>query len=92
MQQAAPAHSQRWRAMLLSCWRLLQRSLWPLVVAHGVTDALVFLLHRLSHRATNEGGRWQFATQTVWPFFHARLGWAPASSLQVACVCTSARS
>ncbi|KAL4419119.1 hypothetical protein ABPG77_004511 [Micractinium sp. CCAP 211/92] len=40
--------------MLLSCWRLLQRSLWPLVVAHGVTDTLVFLLHRLSHRATNE--------------------------------------
>ncbi len=63
VQQAAPARSQRWRAMLLSCWRLLQRSLWPLVVAHGVTDALVFLLHRLSHRATNEGERWQFATQ-----------------------------
>ncbi|KAL4439735.1 hypothetical protein ABPG75_002736 [Micractinium tetrahymenae] len=40
--------------MLLSCWRLLQRNLWPLVVVHGVTDALVFLLHRLSHRATNE--------------------------------------
>lgn len=53
--QAAPGGRQRWRALLLSCWQLLQRNLWPLVVAHGVTDALVFLLHRLSHRATNEG-------------------------------------
>lgn len=43
-----------WRVMLVRCWTLLQRSLWPILVAHGITDAVVFLLHRLSHRLTNE--------------------------------------
>lgn len=48
------ANGQVWRQMLQQCWMLLQRNLFPLVAAHAMTDAAVFLLHRLSHRATNE--------------------------------------
>ena len=57
---AAPAtaapQQQLWRVLLPRCWALVRRNLWPLLVAHAFTDAIVFLLHRLSHRATNEGG------------------------------------
>ena len=54
----APAGREQhphWRRLLERCWTLLQCNLWPLLIAHAATDALVFLLHRLSHRATNEG-------------------------------------
>lgn len=53
-----PAQPQRapqlWRTMLQTCVSLVHRNLWPLLTAHAIADAAVFLLHRISHRATNE--------------------------------------
>ncbi|EFN58483.1 hypothetical protein CHLNCDRAFT_140505 [Chlorella variabilis] len=40
--------------MLQTCVSLVHRNLWPLLTAHAIADAAVFLLHRISHRATNE--------------------------------------
>jgi hypothetical protein len=40
--------------MLGRCWALVRSSLWPLLTVHALADAAVFLLHRLSHRLTNE--------------------------------------
>lgn len=47
-------HQGLWRSMLSSCWALVRSSLWPLLAVHALADAAVFLLHRLSHRLTNE--------------------------------------
>lgn len=56
-----PAQPQRapqlWRTMLQTCVSLVHRNLWPLLTAHAIADAAVFLLHRISHRATNEGAQ-----------------------------------
>lgn len=55
----APAAESRstatWLTLLRSCARLVQSNLWPLVLVHCLADAAVFLLHRASHRLTNQG-------------------------------------
>lgn len=55
----APAAEGRsaaaWLSLLRGCMRLVQANLWPLVLVHCLADAVVFLLHRASHRLTNQG-------------------------------------
>ena len=34
---------------------ILYRNFWPLVTLFALSDALMFGLHRVSHRITNEG-------------------------------------
>lgn len=56
--EQAQAQQQRpklWKEMLLSSVRLVRSTLWPLLLTHATADTAVFLLHRISHRATNEG-------------------------------------
>lgn len=60
-QAAAPAMPAAppkltWRRLLTQTASKLAVSLWPLLLVHLVCDALVFGLHRVSHRLTNEGG------------------------------------
>ncbi|KAI3436805.1 hypothetical protein D9Q98_006215 [Chlorella vulgaris] len=55
--EQAQAQQQRpklWKEMLLSSVRLVRSTLWPLLLTHATADTAVFLLHRISHRATNE--------------------------------------
>ena len=55
----APAAESRstatWLTLLRSVCGLVQSNLWPLVLVHCLADAAVFLLHRASHRLTNQG-------------------------------------
>lgn len=44
-----------WRSLLLGAVGKLGTNLWPLLLVHLVCDVLVWVLHRLSHRLTNEG-------------------------------------
>ena len=37
--------------------RLVWQNLWALATIHLLCDSAVFLLHRMSHRLTNEGTR-----------------------------------
>ena len=46
-----------WARLLGDCSRLAQTHLWPLLAVHCLADAAVFLLHRISHRLTNQGAR-----------------------------------
>ncbi len=48
-----------WRRLLMRTVRTLGANLWPLLLVHLACDVLVFGLHRLSHRLTNEGARGQ---------------------------------
>ncbi|KAI7840901.1 hypothetical protein COHA_005429 [Chlorella ohadii] len=43
-----------WLSLLRGCMRLVQANLWPLLLVHCLADAAVFLLHRASHRITNQ--------------------------------------
>ena len=54
---AAGAPPARWRLLLAATWRKVLANAWPLVLLHLVCDGAVLLLHRLSHRLTNEGER-----------------------------------
>jgi hypothetical protein len=40
-----------------SSWQLLRQHLWALLAVYAIKDGLAFLLHRVSHRLTNAGGR-----------------------------------
>lgn len=35
---------------------ILHKNFWPLILIFALTDLSMFLLHRISHRITNEGG------------------------------------
>ena len=35
---------------------ILYRNFWPLVILFALSDAMMYGLHRVSHRITNEGG------------------------------------
>ena len=46
----------------LTAWGLLKdttgilyRSFWPLITIFAVTDAFMYIMHRVSHRITNQG-------------------------------------
>lgn len=42
-------------ALLAACWRLLRANLAAVVIIHAAKEALVFMLHRVTQRATNAG-------------------------------------
>lgn len=44
-----------WQSVMLITTKHVSRNLWSLILVHLLCDAAVFLLHRLSHRLTNEG-------------------------------------
>jgi hypothetical protein len=50
----APVRSVNWRQFLEEAARLVRKNVWVLLMIHFTCDALVFVLHRLSHRLTNE--------------------------------------
>lgn len=52
---AAQPAKLTWQRLLSRTAAVLFANLWPLLLVHLVCDVLVFGLHRLSHRLTNEG-------------------------------------
>lgn len=50
----ASVQSVNWRQILEEAARLVRKNVWVLLMIHFTCDALVFVLHRLSHRLTNE--------------------------------------
>lgn len=46
--------SVTWRQFLEEAARLVRTNIWVLLLIHFTCDSLVFVLHRLSHRLTNE--------------------------------------
>lgn len=54
---AAAGAGLTWRRLVSRTVGTLSTNLWPILLIYLVCDSLVFLLHRASHRLTNEGGR-----------------------------------
>lgn len=54
--------------MLAQSVTSLRRNLWPLLLAHLLCDTLVFILHRLSHRLTNESTSFYFLLRFISTF------------------------
>lgn len=50
----APSGPVTWRGLLQITADKVVKNIWPLLLVHAVCDALIFCLHRLSHRLTNE--------------------------------------
>lgn len=48
----------RWHRLLRLSHKKVLVNVWPLLVVHLLCDTLVFMLHRTSHRVTNER-KWQ---------------------------------
>lgn len=50
-----PKGSPRWYRIVVAAASKVRRNLLALLLTHALADAAIFLLHRASHRLTNEG-------------------------------------
>lgn len=55
MESAVGGEPTSWMRILKLTMQKLGANLWPLLFVHLLCDVLVFVLHRLSQRATNQG-------------------------------------
>ena len=58
-----------WQRLIRVALRKVQKNLWPLLLVHFTCDTLVYLLHRISHRLTNEGNVLERTANTPHMFF-----------------------
>jgi hypothetical protein len=50
----SPENPVSWRGLLALTAAQVKQNIWPLLLVHCICDVLIFLLHRCSHRLTNE--------------------------------------